>query len=145
MIGIANYDEYQKKELTLSINSFNQPEELTGPKAWIRMIMYLIDLIPGDDPNDPEAGVGISRYEFADADEVASEIEELITSQVHQFFPDIPLASAEIGTTELDDGQVVMILTILFSPDNGDMNTAPVAVVAMANSSNGLKYEVALE
>ena len=139
------YEDYQKKELTLSINSFNQPEELTGPKAWIRMIMYLVDLNPEDDPNDPEAGIGISQYEFADADDAADEIEDKIISQVHQYFPDIPLASVEVTTSELNDGQTVMMLTILFNPDDSDLNTAPVAVVALANSTSGLKYEVSIQ
>ena len=135
------YEEYQKKELTFSLNDFNTPLELSGATAWTQMIMYLIELNPGDDPNDPEAGIGITRYEFSDVDTALDTIEDDINTQVRIYFPDIPFSSIELQTYDLENNDTVLMMSLIFEADSGDLQTAE---VVMSNTTDGLKYQLTI-
>ena len=53
------------KEYHFDVNDFKEPRETTGRKAIGVLIVRLLLLEPGTDPNRPEMGVGlVSKYRY---------------------------------------------------------------------------------
>jgi len=122
-----NLMESQKKELSLSLNSFGEPLELSGKKAWISQIVGLIMLEPGTYPSNPLIGVGLKKYEFEVLDSNLSRLRDLISSQIKTYLPDIPFSDVTMGT---QDHNGKPILVFLFEFNNAVGLNDTVAVVA---------------
>lgn len=91
MKGIENkYKPYQlryfRKELLLDINHYAKPAEREELDALAQTVQNLILMHKGTIPNDPNMGVGISRYLFEILDnQTISEIQLEIESQVARY------------------------------------------------------------
>lgn len=91
MQGIENqYKPYQikyfRKELLMDINQYAKPAEREELDALAQTVQNLILIHKGTIPNDPNFGVGISRYLFEILDsQTLSEIQLEIESQIARY------------------------------------------------------------
>ena len=85
------------REHTLSTNSFKKPRVLTGKPAIATLLVRLILLEPGTDPNHPEMGIGlVSKYRFL-TEELALDLMDNIKKQVSLYLPELQCTNVEIG------------------------------------------------
>ena len=85
------------REYTLSTNSFKKPRVLTGKPAIATLLVRLILLEPGTDPNHPEMGIGlVSKYRFL-TEELALDLMDDIKKQVSLYLPELQCTNVEIG------------------------------------------------
>lgn len=138
---MADKLDAEKKELSLSINSFDQPTELVGVDAWAKLVANLLFMKKGSYPTDPEMGCELQQYEFSVIDEVTDEIQELITEQVRTYLPDIPLDTVSVKKDYMQGGQPIMLIILEFSYNDGELDTA---VVAAEKSNNLINFEVVI-
>lgn len=131
--------ESNKKELLLSINSFDRPAEAIGKNAWIKLITHLLFLIPGTYPSSPLLGIGIQQYEYSFMDETIAQLQSLILEQVRTYLPDVPLDSVVVDSTEVS-GKKILLIIINFI-DSGNLDTA---VIASAAPENIIDFEVSM-
>lgn len=133
--------DYQKKELSLNINSFDEPDKITGPKAWVNLILTLIYMDKGTYPESPEMGIGIMDYDFQFADEVIDDLEEAINEQVRIYLPDVPFESASVEEYDLSNGDTALLITINLLTNEGESETA---VIAVDTSTQYLDFAVSM-
>lgn len=132
--------ETQKKELTLELNSFGEPLELSGKTAWVSQIVSLIMLEPGTYPSNPLMGVGLKKYEFEVLDTNLSRLRDLISSQVKTYLPDIPFNDVTLGT-KYYQGKPLLVFLFEFNNTVGLSDT--VAVVA-EKSGNTINFDYSM-
>lgn len=132
--------EAEKVEVVLGIDNFNKPAEATGAKAWGNLIAELVFMTPGTMPTDPEMGCDIQKYEFSFIDDVRDEIEQLITDQVHTYYPDIPFDSLSISHEVLENGNTVLLIQISFILEDYH----EIAVVAAEKTNSIINFAVAV-
>lgn len=133
--------DYQKKELSLNINNFDEPDKLNGPKAWVNLILTLIYMDKGTYPESPEMGIGIMDYDFQFADEVIDDLEEAINEQVRIYLPDVPFESASVEEYDLSNGDTALLIIINLLTSEGETQTA---VIAVDTSSQYLDFAVSM-
>lgn len=124
---MAELDESEKAELVLGQDNFNRPAEITGPKAWARMISNLLFMKPGAYPTDPEMGCDLGRYDYAFLDEVSDEIEELITDQVSKYFSDLPFTGVTVSKQTSDSGEPIMVIILEFESTTDETDSVVIA------------------
>ena len=105
--------EHSKKELQMTINSFDRPTELTDVEAWAQLLLELVFLEPGTFPSLPGMGVGIHRYEYSEMDSAISDLSAKIMNQQQEYLPDIPLAGVDVFKT-YSDGLPVLVIRFSF-------------------------------
>lgn len=131
--------ECEKKEMLLSINSFDQPAEASGAKAWGNLITNLLFMVPGTIPSDPAMGCDIGQYEFGFIDDEMDEIRENIENQISMYLPDIPLESITL-TNGADYGESnILYITMVFSMEDNEDN---IAVVAAEKANTIINFAV---
>lgn len=138
---MANKEEAQKKELVLGFNSFNNPTEVSGVNAWVKLITHLLFLKKGTYPSDPNIGIGIQTYDYTFIDDIKDELQEDITIQVRTYLPDVPFDSCIVDKTTTSNGIVLLLIIINFIVENGDLETVAVAAEA---SNNIINFEVSM-
>ena len=138
---MADKLDAEKKELSLSINSFNQPTEVVGAKAWANLVTNLLFMTKGSYPTDPEMGCELQKYEFSFIDEVSDEIQETISEQVRTYLPDIPLESVSVTKEYVQSGQPILLIVLEFSYADGEIDNA---VVAAEKANNLINFEVVI-
>ena len=80
-------------------------------------ILAIIHIIPGEYPNDPELGVGISRWLFEMADASLSiQLEDVIEKQVLKYIKDIVLIGVEVDAISEEK---VIDITVRFKKVEG--------------------------
>jgi hypothetical protein len=138
----TNKLEHTKKELTLDIDAFNKPKELSEVKAWSQLMLDLVFMNPGTYPSLPNMGIGIGSYEFEFLDTVISELQSKIITQQQTYLPQIPLASLEVSAMD-NSGQKVLIIRMQFNTPQGTENSA----IAINTSQNNkfLDFEISWE
>lgn len=129
-----------KKELSLSINSFNEPTELVGKNAWIKLVLHLLYINKGTYPSNPDLGIGINTYDFTFMDDAIERLQTELTDQTRTYLQDIPINSIEVDTAELSSGKKALLIIITFV-DDGRYDTA---VVASALSTTMIDFEVSM-
>lgn len=125
-----------KSELLIGINNFNKPAEATGVAAWAKLITTLLFMKKGTYPTDPEMGCDIGKYEFSFIDDVLDEIEELITTQVRTYLPDIPFDSVTLTKETTDSGRVVLLIVMEFTYNGNERQSAVVAAEKVQDTLN---------
>jgi len=129
--------ESDKKEIQLSLNSFNVPSQNTGIKAWIQLVTQLLFLRKGTYQSDPNMGVGFQDYEFTEIDNTINELTNSITEQIRTYLPDIPFDSVTIE--RLDDNHPNVLLVML------NFTTTETAVIAAdINNIDNINFAVAI-
>ena len=100
------------KEYSLSINSFNNPDELKRADAACLLIMRLILLTPGRIQTHPEMGVGlITKYRFM-YDTELQKLKKLITDQINLYLPELNLTSVELTLNPKDLKELIIQIKI---------------------------------
>lgn len=103
MSRVNDYQEYLdelhdirfRKELILDSDPLGRPIEREGLEALAQTVQNIILIEPGTYPNQPDLGVGISRYMFEILDDATiNDIQDRINEQVEMF---IPHPSIKIG------------------------------------------------
>ena len=115
--------ESSKKELTLQINSFDKPKELSDVKAWSQLILNLLYLRPGTYPSLPEMGIDIEKYQFDFLDNAVSELSTKIIDQQQTYLPDVPLNGVQIGTVN-NGADTVLVIQLIFNTSDGVTSSA---------------------
>ena len=100
------------KEYSLSINSFNNPDELKRADAACLLIMRLILLTPGTIQTHPEMGVGlITKYRFMYDTELQN-LKKVITDQISLYLPELNLTSVELTLNPKDLKELIIQIQI---------------------------------
>ena len=60
MLDLVPSAEFEKAELKLEINAFDNPTRLNDLKAWSQLLLNLLFLRPGTYPSQPEMGIDIN-------------------------------------------------------------------------------------
>lgn len=132
--------ESLKDEVTLQINSYDKPEELSEVQAWSQLLLNLIFLRPGTYPSMPGMGVGIENYQYDFIDEALTEITQAIIKQQQTYLPDVPLSGVN-ATTFLKDGHTIIIIQLNFN-----LNKAPgvvsTAIAIDTHPRNFLNFDI---
>lgn len=131
--------ECEKTELVLGVNVFNQPAEQSGAKAWGTLVANLAFMTPGAMPTDPEMGVDIQKYEFSFIEDVSSEIEEKMRSQISTYLPDIPLESVEVTKELTETGEPILLIKLIFDAAS---NEDQFVVIAAEKSNTIINFAV---
>ena len=131
---MAEVLESEKKELTLSINDFDEPQEISGAESWATLAANLIFMKPSTLPTDPEMGFDIRRYDFSFIDDKRPEIEQGISDQIRTYFPELPLDSVDVTTQTMSNGIPLLVVVLTFT-ENGDRTTS---VIAAEKSEKGV-------
>lgn len=135
---MANRQEAEKKELALSIDSFDQPSELSGPSAWAELIANLMFMTPGTIPTDPEMGIDIQQYDFGFIDDVQDTMRQSIMTQVQKYYSDIPLSDVVVEPSSSVGSAPVLVISLIFTYSDAQ----DIAVVAATKKNNIINYEV---
>lgn len=133
--------EGRKKEIMLSLNVFNEPTELQGPKAWAQMITNLLYMKKGSFPSCPDMGIDIRSYQYQFLDHVRMDLTNEVKRQVATYFPEIPLVEFDI-TSKLTPGfsQPVVYVILTFY----DNNQKSSVVVASAEVYNIINFAISM-
>lgn len=132
--------ESDKTELLLSINSFDNPTQLSAVKAWAQLMTNLIFIEPGTFPSMPALGVGIESYQYEFMDEVFQELNAKIISQQQTYLPDVPLEGVSLES--YDHGALkVLLIHLSFYTEMGRA-TAVIAVNTTPSSRNFLDFDI---
>lgn len=100
------------KEYSLSINNFNNPDELKRADAACLLIMRLILLTPGTIQTHPEMGVGlITKYRFMYDTELQN-LKKVITDQINLYLPELNLTSVELTLNPKDLKELIIQIQI---------------------------------
>jgi len=127
--------ESDKKEVMLSINSFNSPAEVSNKEAWIKLILHLLFLKKGSYPSNPNIGIDIRQYDYQFIDNILTTLPSDIMEQTRLFLPDIPLESVIVETTEVG-GKVILLIILTFVDDN--------VVIATSVANNIIDFEISM-
>lgn len=137
---MASKQESEKKELSLSVNSFDSPTELTGLNAWVAQVNKLLFMVPGTMPTDPAMGINIQQYEFSFIDDIKEQVENAIMDQVHTYLPDVPLSSVKCGSEKTPGGKVVFVCVMTFEMPDEER----IAVVAAEQTNNVINFNTSI-
>jgi hypothetical protein len=135
---MSNPLESSKKEVSLEINSFDKPAELSNVAAWSQLLLNLIFLKPGTYPSLPEMGVGIESFQYDFLEDTISALSARITEQHKNYLSDVPLARVQISKME-QNGQPILIIQLYFNTDSG---AASSAIAINISKRNFLEFEV---
>lgn len=141
MISATSVLESNKKELQLSINSFDNPTELTGIKAWSQLMLQLIFMEPGTYPSLPDMGVGIESYQYDFMDDILSQLSAKIIQQQRDYLSDIPLTAVTIEPRTVN-GETIMLIQLSFDLGRQGEGTSVIAVNASPSSRHFLDFDV---
>jgi hypothetical protein len=131
-------DDVYKKELSLSLNNFGQPQEYSGKLAWAHVIMNLILMEPGTYPSQPDMGVGLNRYQYRFLETWQSEVLASIKLQVKTYLPDIPVDEIQLLDYTSEKGNYI-VFKITFTDDiPGDR----VVTVASEQKDNEIHFAI---
>ena len=130
--------ESNKKELTLGLNSFNTPKELSGVEAWIQLIINLMFIRKGQYPSNPKIGIGIQDYDYNFVDDAIASLQADLKYQTETFIPEVPIESIQVTSTTVERQNVlVIIITLRYK------NELVTSVVATAeNSNHNIEFEI---
>jgi hypothetical protein len=131
--------ESEKSETLLSLNAFNNPAEVSGVDAWVKLVIHIMYIIKGTYPSNPDIGIGIQLLDYQFMDNVIDSLPTDILNQVRKYLPDVPLESVN-ATTEDINGKKVLEIVLVF---NDDGTQTPV-VIASTTSSSALDFEVSM-
>ena len=107
------------KELDFSFDGLKRQKVLTGAQAWARLLDRLIRKRKGTNPSDPNMGIDLDSYRFADIDRLASgQLADAIRAQTSLYLPQIPIQTIDVSSVKIKGSYVLFIrFTILASPE----------------------------
>ncbi len=141
MISATGTLESNKKELQLSINSFDNPTELTGIKAWSQLILQLIFMEPGTYPSLPEMGVGIENYQYDFLPDILSQLASSIIQQQRTYLSDVPLTGVTVEPREVN-GEIIMLIQLTFDAGREGEQNSVIAINASPKSRHFLDFDI---
>lgn len=135
---VSSKMERDKSELSLEINSFDKPKELTRAQAWSQLILNIIFLKKGSYPSMPDLGIDIEQYEYEFLDTACERLMTDITQQQQTYLPDVPLVGVMVTQTDFK-GQPIMLVQLHFQVDDYAETTA---IAINTSKRNFLDFEV---
>lgn len=123
MLDLVPSAEFEKAELKLEINAFDNPTRLNDLKAWSQLLLNLLFLRPGTYPSQPEMGIDIKNYQYDFIDEAINEISGKIITQQQLYLPDVPLVSVDVFQKPYKTEQL-LIIRFVFNKDMQTMSSA---------------------
>ena len=142
MLDLMHSIESNKRELQLSINSFDNPTELSEIKAWSQLMLQLIFLEPGTYPSLPEMGVGIEHYQFDFMDEAINDLNTRIIQQQQTYLKEVPLKAVQCSSAQTPNGDIILLIQLMFNVKMGSQAATAIAVNATPTSRHFLDFEV---
>lgn len=133
--------EYNKAELGLALDSFDEPKKLYGIQAWVSLFLNLLFMRKGSFPSQPEMGIDIKSYEFEFMDNAIRELETNIATQVELYLPDIPLRNVTVREYSIPNRLDDIILIMATFVDDG--KAYPVAITT-DSSNKRIDFEVSM-
>ena len=114
------------KEYLLTTDEFLNPKTIEGSEAYGALLIRLLLLEPGTNPDRPEMGVGLGpRYRFITSDEM-SKLQTLIQSQIETYLPESFLSTTK-AYLEIKNSNYLLITIVTDSAkyiyDTEDSNT----------------------
>lgn len=94
-------------DVTLEIDDFSRNRIVTGATAMAQQLYILLNMIPGDSPDDPEKGIDIRQYQAGLLEETGPSLREAIVRQV-SLYCDFETGDVQIGKR---NGELVMAIT----------------------------------
>lgn len=131
--------ESDKVELSLEIDSFDRPKELTKAQAWSQLILNLIFLKKGTYPSLPTLGIDIRQYDYEFMDTACERLQAEIADQQATFLPEVPLVGVMVTSSDYR-GQPIMLVQLQFQVDNN--TTESTAIAINTSSRNFLDFDV---
>lgn len=110
--------EYQKKELTFQVNSFELPEMLSKYNAWADLIIKVLMYEKGTFPDTPDLGLGIHKSHYQDLNAYATKLKTDLEYQLSTYLPDIPVHSMDVYGKATEYGHL-LVIGIEFLNDDG--------------------------
>lgn len=128
---IPNSNHGKKKfnyELLLDFNNFKQQAAYNDMEALAKVFQNIMILNPGNLPNQPELGIGISSYEFEILDEqLITELTNKIKTQCSRFAPNNYIYDVTVEKLKLKNGLVSLAIFFYLSKytkEKGEPNVA---------------------
>lgn len=101
-------------EMDFSLDAFNKQKTLKGIYAWAQLLNRLLRKRKGTNPSDPNMGIGLDRYRFADIDQLTSGgLADTIRSQCSIYLPNIPIQNIDISSVYVKGAYVLYINIVL--------------------------------
>ena len=141
LVSVTEKLESDKKELQLSINSFDNPTELTGIKAWSQLVLHLIFMKPGTHPTHPEMGIDLESYQFDFMDDAISSLSAAIINQQGKYLKDVPLTAVVIQPAEVN-GERILLIQLTFTDSNRGTANSVIAINATPTSRHFLDFDI---
>ena len=141
MVGIQKMD-YQKTEMTLSIDAFNRPQELSDVKAWSQLMLNLIFLTPGTYPSIPGMGIDILKYEYEYIDDIREKLSAEIMAQQQKYLEFVPLEAVRITTQEYKGSPIVLIQFSFYIKSTNSSEVSAIAINASESTGSLIDFDV---
>jgi len=115
------------KDMSFEIDDFSQNKILEGVVALAQQLYILLNMRPGDAPDDPEKGINFLQYRVGFAEENGSFLKASIEKQVEEY--------CEFNISEIEillrNGELILGITspsfneiIVFKTDNENILTS---------------------
>jgi len=115
------------KDMSFEIDDFSQNKILEGVVALAQQLYILLNMRPGDTPDDPEKGINFLQYRVGFAEENGSFLKASIEKQVEEY--------CEFNISEIEillrNGELILGITspsfneiIVFKTDNENILTS---------------------
>ena len=97
-------------ELDFGMDGFRKQKVLRGVNAYARLVDRLLRKRKGTTPSEPDMGIDLESYRFADIDSlVAGSLQNVIQNQISKYIPGIPLNTINISTMKVRNSTVLYI------------------------------------
>lgn len=124
----------------LDLSNFNTPLLLEGIDAYIDMILTLILMEKGANPNSPDMGLYIERYRYSlITPETMEEIAEGLRTQLKTYIPTLPVYNVRVE--QLDTHSIGIGMTIL----DTETDTTSDIILGATNTQQGVSLDVLLK
>jgi len=95
------------KDVSFEINEFSKNKILEGVEAMAQQLYILLNMKPGDAPDDPDKGIDFLKYRIGWAEETSAFLKADVEKQVQEYC-DFNVSDIEIL---LKNGELVMGIT----------------------------------
>lgn len=131
--------ESDKTELSLEIDSFDRPKELTKAAAWSQLILNVIFMKKGTYPSIPDLGIDIRQYDYEFMDVACDKLQADIAYQHQTYLPELPLVGVMV-TSQQHKGQPIMLVQLQFQVSKTETETTAIAI--NTSKRNFLDFDV---
>ena len=97
-------------EMDFDLDPFKRQKKYTGIYAWAQLLYRLLRKRKGTNPSDPNMGLDLDSYRFADIDQLAEgQMAEAIQRQTSTYLPNVPIQSIDVSSVYVKGTYVLYI------------------------------------